>query len=115
MSICPSYDPARPDAQAIGLGGADAARRTLSLVVIGGAGDRAHRAIGPCQEGGCANWQDARCRVGERLVETAPTALPQDRWRVSDCAIRADCRWFAQSGPAACNACAYVIEPRFYA
>ncbi len=115
MSTCPSYDPAQPDARAIGLGGVDADRRRLNLVVVGGAGQMTQRACGPCQETGCVNWQRSRCRVGDRLVEAGRTAIsPEARWQVEECEIRPDCRWFAQSGAAACDVCAYVIEARFY-
>ena len=66
------------------------------------------RFSGPCVEDRCPQWTGSRCAVGDIVVEqhvpvTAPiTKLPT-------CAIRSTCRWFHQSGRAACMACPSVV------
>lgn len=61
----------------------------------------------PCAKGGCAQWTGERCGVIDRVmvsgaVADAPEELPA-------CSIRPQCRWFQQSGAAACAACPEVI------
>lgn len=67
----------------------------------------------PCVEGGCHHWTGDACgligRVRRALadVEEAPVAaMPPAAPR---CSIRHACRWFAQDGLAACQACPLVI------
>jgi hypothetical protein len=60
-----------------------------------------------CIEGGCSQWTGSRCGVIDNVMkllnpEPAPEALPP-------CGIRPTCRWFLQSGPAACKVCPYVV------
>ena len=64
-----------------------------------------------CLEGACKQWKDGRCGVAdlavERLRDIVSDADPLPR-----CSIRGDCRWFAQSGPAACRSCPLVTTER---
>lgn len=62
------------------------------------------RFASPCLESGCANFDGARCTVATRAADSPhpPSAL-------RPCAIRNACRWFAQEGPRACEACAFVV------
>ncbi|MCC7539349.1 MAG: hypothetical protein IT379_24205 [Deltaproteobacteria bacterium] len=63
------------------------------------------RFAAPCQQGVCAHWSGSDCRLVERIVDLLPaTALTLPR-----CAIRGECRWFAQSGGAACRRCPQVV------
>lgn len=60
-----------------------------------------------CVKGACAQWTGERCGVIDEVLQTfeprgAPAELP-------DCSIRAQCRWFEQSGAAACAVCPEVI------
>jgi hypothetical protein len=66
------------------------------------------RFASPCVENGCAQWTGTRCGVidavlaVDELREHAAAELPR-------CAIRPSCRWFAQSGAAACAVCPLII------
>lgn len=60
-----------------------------------------------CVEQGCGQWTGSRCGVIDDVVARLPgpaAATPLPR-----CAMRSDCRWFAQSGPRACGVCPFVI------
>ena len=61
----------------------------------------------PCLKGGCAQWAGERCGVIDRVLaegagDSASPELPA-------CSIRPQCRWFQQSGAAACAACPEVV------
>lgn len=75
-----------------------------------------YRFTGPCVEGECAQWTGARCGVIDHVLDDPPgperagaagTALPGPF--LPSCGIRADCRWFAQRGAAACAACPSIV------
>jgi hypothetical protein len=58
-----------------------------------------------CEEGRCAQYDDGRCTLGQRLVDgldPVVSALPS-------CTIRDTCRWFAEQGRAACIRCPQVV------
>lgn len=63
------------------------------------------RFAAPCEQAGCTNWSGAHCRVAERLVQI----MPVSSINLPACAIRPDCRWFAQEGSAACMRCSQVV------
>jgi hypothetical protein len=63
------------------------------------------RFAAPCEQAGCTNWSGAHCRVAERLVQI----LPVSSIDLPACAIRSECRWFAQEGSAACMRCSQVV------
>jgi hypothetical protein len=60
-----------------------------------------------CVESACRQWRGDRCTVLDDLRE--PLAPYADASRLPDCAIRAQCRWHRQDGPAACALCPLVI------
>jgi hypothetical protein len=71
-----------------------------------GAPEQRFRFSSPCQQCACAQWADGRCRLPELLAALVPDdelaeGLPR-------CAIRGQCRWFAQSGARACQICPVV-------
>jgi hypothetical protein len=72
----------------------------------GRAPEKRFRFAGPCIKSGCGQWTGSRCgvidRVNDELGDWAEAELPA-------CSIRADCRWFAQLGAAACGVCPLVI------
>ncbi len=78
----------------------------VAIAQQGRAPERRFRFAGPCREGACRQWQDGRCGVAD-LVTASAGAAPGAA--VPACAIRTTCRWWAQSGPAACGACRFVI------
>lgn len=65
--------------------------------------ERRFRFAAPCQFGNCQNWQKSTCQV----IELALT-LPVERKYHAECAIRDDCRWFAQRGKSACEVCPLI-------
>lgn len=65
----------------------------------------------PCARGGCHQWTGSRCGVIDSVLKDtrdqnyhpkADTPLPQ-------CSIRDNCRWFDQTGAAACAVCDIVV------
>lgn len=62
-----------------------------------------------CQTSACSQWTGSRCGVIDRVLkhlEATPEALRRD---LQPCAIRATCRWYDQSGAAACKGCDLVV------
>ena len=68
----------------------------------------------PCAKGACHQWTGSRCGVIDAVLDEAHS---QDIAAVDEggdtdlpaCAIRATCRWFEQSGAAACHVCDLVV------
>lgn len=71
----------------------------------GRAPERRFRFAQPCVEEGCRHWTGQRCGVVDAALELEET----EAGRLPRCGIRPSCRWFAQSGAAACRVCPYVI------
>jgi hypothetical protein len=106
--MCPS---APPDADAVVHGVLTEGKRIahisppLPISAVGllpEGSERVIRFANTCVEAGCGNWDpsDSRCGVLDALSSPGPpdTGLPA-------CGIRHSCRWYAQSGAAACNVC----------
>jgi hypothetical protein len=60
-----------------------------------------------CVKSGCRQWTGERCGVVDQVLAAVPAgerhaALPQ-------CSIRAQCRWYAQSGADACHVCPLIV------
>lgn len=77
-----------------------------------------YRFTGPCREEGCAQWTGRRCAVVDHILDDPPDPDPGHGPRRPEtstggalpvCGIRADCRWFAQRGAAACRVCPSVV------
>lgn len=63
------------------------------------------RMAAACEESRCSHFDGADCRLATRIVALLPpvvAVLPR-------CAIRAECRWFAQEGRQACLRCPQVV------
>jgi hypothetical protein len=63
------------------------------------------RLAATCEESRCSHFDGTDCRLASQIVQLLPpvvAVLPR-------CAIRADCRWFAQEGRAACLRCPQVV------
>lgn len=65
-----------------------------------------------CVEGVCRQWTCSRCGVVDRVAGEA-AAVTDSALAVTGsplcCGIRPRCRWFAQSGVAACALCDFVV------
>ncbi|WP_031523575.1 hypothetical protein [Streptomyces sp. NRRL F-5123] len=77
--------------------------------------ERRYRFSQPCIESACSQWTGEGCGVIDHVLDdppgsecahhhglTRPGVLPS-------CAIRRDCRWFSQRGPAACRVCPTIV------
>jgi len=75
-----------------------------------------YRFTGPCTEGGCAQWTGWRCGAVDHVLDARPDPGRGPRHPETPaggprpvCGIRADCRWYAQRGAAACRGCPTVF------
>lgn len=119
---CPSA-PAAPGARLLGLLGPDGRVHNLkSTMTVDAHFLEAAAEAGPvearmrfasrCQTSGCAQWTGSRCGVIDKALKHIEAALPIEAGALPPCTIRSDCRWFAQTGPRACGACAYIVTDR---
>ena len=67
--------------------------------------EKNYRFASRCLEASCNNWSNGACGLIERLTEFQVRA-PEPT--IVECSIRPNCRWFRQSGPAACSVCSRV-------
>jgi hypothetical protein len=119
--MCPSVPPHYPDAVAFGVvGGTVAEPELIPLVPAVPVTDELLALAGPvspgevfrfaarCVEGGCRHWEAPaqRCRLVAKTVEFVPIAVE----KLKPCAIRSNCRWWAQEGKAACVRCPQVAS-----
>ena len=64
----------------------------------------------PCVQGACRQWTGSRCGVIDEVTTTTREAgYDADQKELPACSIRPDCRWFQQTGAAACAVCNIVI------
>ncbi|MDO6588743.1 hypothetical protein DS901_14900 [Loktanella sp. D2R18] len=61
-----------------------------------------------CATEGCSQWTGSRCGVIDRVLTHLGTMDLPVQNGLPACPIRATCRWFDQTGAAACHACTYV-------
>jgi hypothetical protein len=64
-----------------------------------------HAVDATCEESRCSHFDGTDCRLATRIVQLLPpvvAVLPR-------CAVRNECRWFAQEGRAACLRCPQVV------
>jgi hypothetical protein len=63
----------------------------------------------PCLEGRCHHYVNSTCRLAERMT----SLLPEVTGRLPACAIRGQCRWWRQEGPAACRRCSQIVTDNY--
>jgi hypothetical protein len=63
------------------------------------------RFAAPCAHGGCQHYRDRNCQLAAKVVNMLAPATD----RLPYCTIRANCRWYAQEGRAACLRCPQVV------
>jgi hypothetical protein len=78
----------------------------------GRAPEHRFRFAAPCLETACAHWAGTRCGVIDQAMSvpetTHPIIDPTDS--LPRCAVRRECRWFAQAGSAACSVCPGIFN-----
>lgn len=114
--LCPSA-PAEVGSLLIGVVGADGAvqyirdrlpitSEFLDAAKQQGSPEQRFRFSSRCVQGNCAQWKEGRCGLPDRLGRlVASDDLIEELPR---CAIRSQCRWFAQIGINACKLCPIV-------
>src|SRR5262249_49663894 len=65
------------------------------------------RFASPCQGALCDHW-NGKCRIPE-ILEAMSVSVPHAEG-LQPCPIRPNCRWFEQSGKAACGPCMRVVR-----
>jgi hypothetical protein len=65
------------------------------------------RFAGPCVQERCMQWANGRCGAID-IALSAGVSVDDDSG-LPACGIRRSCRWFRQSGSAACRACPLII------
>jgi hypothetical protein len=68
--------------------------------------EKRFRFANTCAESGCRQWTGERCGVIDRVLALVPDPPAEP---LPKCFVRRQCRWFAQSGRAACAVCSYVV------
>ncbi len=63
------------------------------------------RVAAMCAENRCQHFDGDRCRLAQRIVQLLPPVVDQ----LPRCSIRADCRWYAEEGAAACRRCPQIM------
>jgi hypothetical protein len=118
--LCPSA-PCEEDALLIGIVQPDAtvaiaaraipvSREFVATASAGRKPEMRFRFAGACVEGNCAQWKKGKCGIPDRVRKSlTDRELPA---AVQTCAIRPDCRWFAQDSYAACKLCPLVTTQR---
>ena len=72
--------------------------------------EQLYRFAGRCVEHDCGFWTGEHCALGARISQSYRSAVgAENEAALPHCAIRADCRWFAEQGRDACTACPHVV------
>ncbi len=114
---CPSAQPEMEDARIFGViaGTPDAPRvaylkksAEVSEDMLAGLGGipptQVFRYGAHCEEHRCAHFSGGRCSLGQRVAEQLAPVVAE----LPSCQIRSDCRWYAETGAAACLRCPQV-------
>lgn len=115
---CPSAQPDMQDARIFGvIAGTPAEPRVAYLKkkaqvtpeMLGELGDvdptRVFRYAARCENGRCAQYEDGRCSLAQRIVRHLAPVVAE----LPSCQIRDTCRWFAEESGAACLRCPQVV------
>jgi hypothetical protein len=63
------------------------------------------RVAARCVESACVHFNSGRCGLASRVAAELDTVVD----RLPACAIRRNCRWYAQEGASACMRCPQVV------
>ena len=58
-----------------------------------------------CEESACVHFANDSCTLAERIANDVPGVVEM----LPRCAIRRECRWYAERGAAACRRCPQVL------
>ena len=122
QKLCPSA-PCTEGALLLGRVGPDGRVRFLpfhlpvnkEFVEAVGAGPKPEtrfRFAAPCLNTSCVQWQNDQCGVAKLATSVLDDLPAEEADNLPKCAIRKDCRWFAQSSIDACKVCALVTTQR---
>ena len=70
------------------------------------------RFAGPCAANQCRQWAGGKCSVPDTVARLLADFEHQRKVAPAHCAIRHECRWFAQESYAACELCPLVTTER---
>jgi hypothetical protein len=114
---CPSAQPDMEDARVFGVidGPPEAPRvaylkqsAMVSEDMLAALGDipptHVFRYSAACEERACAHFDGRHCQLGARIAARLTPVVAEP----PPCQVRPDCRWYAETGPAACLRCPQV-------
>jgi hypothetical protein len=116
--LCPSYI-SKPGAQLFGYINDGKVEYLQESIVVdktfveeakkGRTPESRFRFAGKCIKGSCAQWNntDGVCGLTNKLIDEAPEKEVSE---LEHCAIRSQCRWFAQRGAKACAVCSDSVR-----
>ena len=70
------------------------------------------RFAGPCAANQCRQWAGGKCSVPDTVARLLADFEHEQKIAPAHCAIRHECRWFAQESYAACKLCPLVTTER---
>ena len=71
--------------------------------------EKRFRFSSPCVRSGCHQWTGDRCGVIDSVLHDATVADYHGSPLLPECSIRQECRWFSQTGAAACAVCDQIV------
>lgn len=74
--------------------------------------EKRYRFSQPCREKKCNQWDGEKCLVPEQSAERLSSITNLIGSSEIPCAIRPECRWYAQRGNHACRICSFVTTQR---
>ena len=83
----------------------------VEIALKGRAPEERFRFAGPCVSKACEQWRNGRCSIPDQM-RTALGQEVESRVAPAECAIREECRWFAQESYSACKLCPLVTTHR---
>ena len=83
----------------------------VEIALKGRAPEERFRFAGSCVSKACEQWREGRCGIPDQM-RSALGQEAESRVPHAQCAIREDCRWFAQDSYSACKLCPLVTTHR---
>ena len=74
--------------------------------------EKRFRFAGPCAANLCRQWAGGKCSVPETVTRLLAGFEHERKAAPAHCAIRHECRWFAQESYVACRLCPLVTTER---